>query len=273
MRPKTTSKSGWVLSFLSWITLVFCGLLPAAASGAEQRTGEIQVAAAADLQFALDAIAHEFQRLNPEIRVQISYGSSGNFYSQILNQAPFDIYFSADLSYPRKLAEEGLAIAGSDFVYAVGRLALWVPKSSALDVKHLGMAALRLDTVQHIAIANPKHAPYGKAAEAAIRSMGFYDAVQSKLVFGENVAQAFQFVQSGASEIGIIALSLALAPGVRDQGEYWEVPVGKYPRLEQGGIIVKWAKNPGGARELRAFVLGAQGRAILKNFGYLLPGD
>jgi molybdate transport system substrate-binding protein len=234
---------------------------------------ELLVAAAADLKFVMEEMIEKFQQRSPETSVKVTYGSSGNFYSQLVNQAPFDIYFSADVGYPRKLSEQGLALEGSDFVYAVGRIVIWVPAFSEIDVERLGVEALRHSSVRHIAIANPKHAPYGKAAEAAMRSLGLYEAIREKLVYGENVAQTFQFIQSGAAELGIIALSLALAPNARDQGRYWEIPLQTYPRLDQGGVILKWSREPTAAQSFRSFVLGPTGREILKRYGFTLPEE
>jgi molybdate transport system substrate-binding protein len=234
---------------------------------------ELLVAAASDLKFALDEMLQEFQKEQPQTTVKVTYGSSGNFYSQLSNQAPFDIFFSADIGYPRKLSKQSLTSPGTEFLYAVGYIVVWVPKSSPIDVEHLKIDALRHESVHHIAIANPKHAPYGKAAEAALRSLGIYDAVQQKLVLGENISQTFQFVQSGNAEIGIVALSLALAPGVKDQGRYWQVPLDAYPRLEQGGVILKWAKNPEAAQRFRSFVTGSKGRSLLRRYGFYLPGE
>jgi len=252
----------------------FAGLLAAlAACGSHRPPAGVSVAAAADLQFALPEIVADFRRLHPEVAVSVTYGSSGNFYSQLVNRAPFDLYFSADVSFPKKLVEQGLAPADSLFTYAVGRLVLWVPAASPLDVQKLGVAALRSPAVRHVSIANPQHAPYGQAAEAALRSLGVYDAVREKLVYGENVAQALQFVQSGAAEAGVLALSLALAPPVAATGRYWEVPLDASPRLEQGGVILKAARNPEAARQFRDFVLSAPGRATLKRFGLFIPGE
>ncbi len=234
---------------------------------------EIFVAAAADLKFAMEEMIQEFHKDHPEIIVKVTYGSSGNFYSQLSNQAPFDLFFSADIGYPRKLSEQGLILPGTEFLYGVGQLVLWVPKSSLIDVEHLKLEAVRHESVHHIALANPKHAPYGKAAEAALRSAGLWEAVQSKIVLGENVSQAFQFIQSGNAEIGIVALSLALAPGIKDQGRYWQIPLDTYPRLEQGGVILKWTKAPEAAQNLRRFVTGSKGRSVLKRYGFNLPGE
>jgi molybdate transport system substrate-binding protein len=234
---------------------------------------EISVAAAADLKFALDEISREFGKRNQGIRVNVAYGSSGNFYSQLQNQAPFDLFLSADMEYPRKLSEQGLSLPGTEFAYAVGRLAVWAPAGSPIEVQKLGIHALQHPSVTHIAIANPRHAPYGRAAEAAMRSLGVYDSVKGKLVFGENVAQALQFVQSGNAEIGIVALSLAMSPAVRQQGQYWEVPLDSYPRIEQDGVILKWAKDADAARSFRAFLTKPEGRSILKKYGFMLKGE
>jgi molybdate transport system substrate-binding protein len=198
------------------------------------------------------------------VDLAIAYGSSGNFYAQIRNQAPFDVFLSADVEYPRKLIQEGIGARDSLFVYAVGRIVVWVPTSSPLDPA----TALRAASVRHVAIANPRHAPYGRAAEAALRSLGVYDSVVGKLVLGENVAQTLEFVQSGAADVGVVALSLALAPPVRDQGRYWEVPLEAYPKIEQGGVILKESKA---AREFRSFLMAAGGRRILKEYGFFLP--
>ncbi len=225
----------------------------------------ISIAAAADLNFTLEQLSAEFRKTHPGVDVEIAYGSSGNFYSQIRNRAPFDLFLSADVEYPRKLAAEGLAAANSVFVYAVGRIVVWVPAQSRLDP----VTALRDPSLQHIAIANPRHAPYGRAAEAALRSLGVYGSVERKLVLGENIAQTLQFVQSGAAEAGIVALSLAAAPPVRGQGRYWEIPPEAYPKIEQGGVVLTGSRA---ARQFRAWLLSPAGRAILQQYGFSLPG-
>ena len=204
------------------------------------------------------------------IRPAVTYGSSGSFYAQIENGAPFDLFLSADAEYPRRLAANGLA-DGEPFLYAVGRIALWVPASSTLDLRALGLRALLDPSVAKVAIANPRHAPYGRAAEAAMRSLGVYDGVKEKLVLGENVAQAAQFVQSGAADAGVIALSLALAPPMRSSGRYVEIPLESYPRMDQGGIVLKGTREPAAARALRDALLGSRGREILKDYGFFLP--
>ena len=176
------------------------------------------------------------------------------------------MFLSADVAYPRKLASAGFGTGNSVFSYAVGRLAVWVPAASPLDPA----TALREASVKHVAIANPQHAPYGRAAQAALRTLGLYQAVEPKLVLGENIAQTLQFVESGAAEAGIVALSLALAPPVRARGRYWEIPPDAYPRIEQGGIILK---DSPAARDFRAFLLSAGGRRILQQYGFFVPGE
>jgi molybdate transport system substrate-binding protein len=239
-------------------------VLPACARKPQPHT--LSIAAAADLNFALEEISREFRKSRSATDLRIAYGSSGNFYAQLRNHAPFDLFLSADVEYPRKLAQEGLAAADSVFIYAVGRIVVWVPAQSPLDPA----TALHSSALHHLAIANPQHAPYGRAAELAMRSMGVYDSVVGKLVLGENVAQTLQFVESGAADAGIVALSLAIAPPVRSQGRYWEVPLEAYPKMEQGGVIVKDSTE---AREFRSWMLAPEGRAILKRYGFYLPGE
>lgn len=231
------------------------------------------VAAASDLKFAMDELAADFQRRQPGISVRVSYGSSGNFFAQLSQQAPFELFFSADAEYPRRLEAEQCGLPGSFFIYAVGRVVVWVPRSAGVDLMKLGVKALLAPGIQKVAIANPRHAPYGRAAEAALRHFGIYDAVQPKLVLGENVAQAAHFAQTGAADAAIIAYSLARASAMQADGRFWEVPLDAYPRLEQGGLILKWAKDPAAARSFREHVLSAEGRAILKRWGFFLPAD
>jgi len=244
-------------------------------SAPRQQAGraQVSVAAASDLKFALDEVVGAFQQNHPDVDVRVVYGSSGNFYAQLRNNAPFDVYLSADVAYTRKLMQEGLALPNSEFIYGVGSIVVWTSDHSFVDIERLQMAALQHPAVRHIAIANPAHAPYGRAAEAAMRSLGVYDSVKHKLVFGENITQTLQFVESGSAEVGIVALSLALAPAVASKGRYWEIPLEAYPQLEQGGLITKWARDAEAAWTLRAFVLGPQSRRILRRFGFSIPGS
>ncbi|MEO8594817.1 MAG: molybdate ABC transporter substrate-binding protein [Candidatus Solibacter sp.] len=237
-----------------------------AACGRAPNGRKLTIAAASDLNFALAEVATTFRAAHPEIELAVNYGSSGSFYAQIENRAPFDLFLSADVEYPRKLAAAGFGKADSIFTYGIGRIVVWVPAGSKLDPAE----ALGSPEVKHLAIANPRHAPYGRAAEAALSSLGVYHAMSSRLVLGENISQTLQFVQSGAADAGVVALSLALAPAARAAGRYWEIPVSAYPRMEQGGIILKDSEA---ARAFRAFLLSSDGRRILKQFGFYVPGE
>lgn len=232
----------------------------------------VRVAAAADLRFALNELTAAFKSAHPNVDVTVSYGSSGSFFAQLLNRAPFDVFLSADLNYPRQLADRGLILPGTEFTYGIGRVVLWTLASSPIDVTHAGMNALTDPRVRHVAIANPEHAPYGRAAESALRSAGVYERVAPKLVFGENVSQALQFVQSGSAEVGIIALSLAVSPAVENAGRFLEIPLDSYPPIEQGGAILSWASNAEAARLFRSFMLSGDARGVLRRYGFFPPG-
>ncbi len=233
---------------------------------------EVRVAAAADLKFALDAVFAATAASTRGIRPAVTYGSSGSFYAQIENGAPFDLFLSADAEYPRRLAAKGL---GRRRAFPLRRRAdrpldPGVVESSTS--RALGLRALLDPSVRKVAIANPRHAPYGRAAEAAMKSLGVYEDVKEKLVLGENVAQAAQFVQSGAAEAGVVALSLALAPQMRSGGRYVEIPLESYPRMDQGGIVLKGAREPAAARILRDALLGAAGPRGPEGIRLLPPG-
>ncbi len=225
----------------------------------------VNVAAASDLSFALKEIIEGFEHKTGD-QVQLTLGSSGNFYAQISNGAPFDVFLSADMDYPRQLETKGYALPGSLFTYGIGGLALWVPNRSVLDIGKLGMRALLDDSIKKIAIANPEHAPYGRAAVDAMQHANLYDRVKGKLVFGENISQAAQFVQSGAAEIGIIALSLAVSTPMRDAGRYWVIPADTYPLLEQGAVLLKRAGPAGKA--FYQWLHGSEAQRIFFKYGF-----
>lgn len=230
---------------------------------------EFAVAAASDLNFAIKELVVEYEKQTGH-HVKLSLGSSGNFYSQLQNGAPFDLYFSADIGYPKKLEEAGLTVPGSLYRYAVGRVVLWSPKGSPLDVSK-GLVILREPTIRKIAIANPKHAPYGRAAVSAMEHFQIYDQVKERLVLGENISQAAQYIESGACDVGIIALSLALAPAMKSAGTYWQIPADAHSALEQGAVILKHSKNQAAARQFLSFMQGPQGQEIMTRYGFTLP--
>ena len=243
------------------------------ASPAEQ--GDVFVAAAADLSFAIKEIVPPFEK-QTGYKMKLSLGSSGNFYSQIVNGAPYDVFLSADMAYPQKLEAAGLVESGTLVVYALGNIVLWVPNESGFDLSRTGMQTLADPSIRKIAIANPEHAPYGRAAVAAMEHFDLYSKVRDRLVSGESVLQAAQFVQSRAADIGIIPLSLAVAPPMRRAGRYWLIPVDSYPRIEQGVVILKRAGRSGNLAAARSFlewIRGSAGREILVRFGFALPGE
>jgi len=231
----------------------------------------VRIAAAADLRFALPELLAEFERDNPAVRCVATFGASGTLFAQLQNGAPQDLFLSADLEYPERLIELDLADRESLFRYAVGHLVVWVPNGSDLDLEHLGLGALRAPSVRKIAIANPQHAPYGRAARAALDSAGLLDEVNERLVLAENVAQAGQFVESGAAEIGLISRSLALAPRMRERGRFWVVPEDAYPPLIQWGVILKGTPHGEAARRVRAFLRSERGQARFAQFGFGTP--
>lgn len=233
-------------------------------------SGDLTIAAASDLNFAFKELVGAYEKKTGE-RVKLTLGSSGNFYSQIQNGAPFDLYFSADIAYPKKLEDAGLTVPGSLYKYAVGRIVLWAPLQSALPVENRGMDVLLDPSVKKIAIANPKHAPYGRAAVSAMDYFKLHERVKDKLVLGENISQTAQFIESGASDVGIIALSLALAPAMKANGKYWEIPADAHPPLEQGAVILKKSSNQDRAKSFLEFLQGEEGKAIMKRYGFILP--
>jgi len=228
---------------------------------------EITVAAAADMSAALPELAAAYTKKTGQT-VKLSFGASGNLTNQIRNGAPFDVFFSADEDYPQQLIREGLAFEDTLYRYAVGRLVLWVPGDSPLDISTLGIKALLDPSVKKISIANPATAPYGRAAAATLRHFGIYDQVSAKLVIGENVAQAAQFVESGNAQAGLIALSHALAPAMKDKGRYWTVPLDAYPMLNQGTVVLSKSKQQDAARKFLEFVRTPEAASLLASYGF-----
>jgi molybdate transport system substrate-binding protein len=230
---------------------------------------EVRVAAAADLKFAMGEVAAEFKKATGT-EVSATFGSSGNFFARLQNGAPFDVFFSADIAYPRKLESAGRTEPGTLYSYAVGRIVIWMPPDSQVDLQNLGWKALQDSSVQKIAIANPEHAPYGKAAVAALSKAGLYEEVKPKLVLGENISQAAQFVQSGNAQAGIVALSLAISPAMK-AGKSWEIPADMHPPIEQAAIVMKDAKNKDQAKAFLEFMKSEPARKILQKYGFTVP--
>jgi molybdate transport system substrate-binding protein len=234
-------------------------------AGCTIQTQKISVAAASDLKFALDSIISVYQKQHPSEKIQVTYGSSGKFYEQIQYNAPFDLYFSADVDYPKKLKEQGLTISDVK-TYGIGRIVIWSKKTDPNKEK---MNSLLNPNLNKIAIANPDHAPYGEKAKQSMQYYKIYDQVKSKFVYGENISQTAQFVQLGAADIGIVALSLALSPTMQKAGgKYYVIPKESHKPLEQGYVILKQAKNNQNALKFYNFIASPTAIAILTHFGF-----
>lgn len=232
---------------------------------------EITVAAAADLQFAMQEAAIRFQQETGK-NLKLIYGSSGNFAQQLQNGAPFDMFFSANLDYATQLEASGLAEPGTFYQYATGKIVIWVPNDSKLDLS-AGLKVLLDPSIKKIAIANPEHAPYGKAAVAAMQKESIYDQVKNRLVLGENISQAASFAATGSADVGIVALSLALSPNMKDKGRYVEVPASDYPAIQQACVILRSSKNKDVARQFLKFIQSPPMKALFEKYGFAVPNE
>lgn len=227
----------------------------------------IRIAAASDLKFALDSIIAVFQQQNTAT-VQPIYGSSGKLFEQILNGAPFDIYLSADIRYPEELSQKGHA-ASEVYPYGVGRLVLW---SRKINTGEKGIQALNDPSIKKIAIANPRHAPYGQRAQEALIHYNLFEPIEKQLVFGENISQTAQFVTTGAADIGIIALSLVLSPAMQHYtSSYYVIPEESHEPLIQGGVITKYGSGKNPVNLFFEFLKSETSVAILREYGFTKP--
>jgi molybdate transport system substrate-binding protein len=229
----------------------------------------LTVAAAADLTFAFKGVSAQFQQQSTD-QLRISYGSSGNFFSQIKNGAPYDLFFSADVQYPQKLEAAGLVEPGTIYKYAAGKIVIWVPAASKVDLSR-GLNALLDPSIRKIAIANPEHAPYGRAAVAAMQHDAIYDKVQGKVVMGEDISQTAQFVQSGNADVGILALSLALAPPMRERGHFVIIPPNYYPPIIQAACVIRATKQLALAKRFLEFMKQPATVAKMEEYGFVVP--
>jgi molybdate transport system substrate-binding protein len=234
---------------------------------------EIKVAAAADLSAAMQKLMPAFEK-QTGIHVSVSLGSSGNFFAQIQNGAPFDVFLSADKSYPEKLEQAGLTVPGTLKVYARGKLVLWWPDSTHIPDQPSPAGTLdflKAPEIRKIAIANPDHAPYGRAAVAALQTYGIYDQVKPKLVLGENISQTAQFAQSGNADVAFVALALALSDTMKKSGHYVTLRADAYPPLTQAAVVVGASKQKEQAGRFVEFLVSEEGQKILQDFGFERP--
>ena len=256
-------KRGWRLK--KGVLLAICAITFSLPAHAEK----ITIAAAADLKFAIDEIAAAFRKANAGDDVEVVYGSSGKFNTQIQQGAPYDLFFSADIAFPRELAKAGLA-ASEVKPYAVGRIVLW---SASMDASKMTLDSLADPKISRIAIANPRHAPYGKRAEEALRASRLWDKVEPRLVYGENIANTAQFVQTGNAQVGIIALSLAISPELAGKGGYWLIPDHLHQPLEQGFVLTRRAEGSALAKRFADYMSSTPARAVMTKYGFVLPGE
>jgi molybdate transport system substrate-binding protein len=229
----------------------------------------LTVAAASNLQAAFPELASRFER-SAGVKVNVSFGSSGNFVAQIRNGAPFDVFVSADVEYPEQLVKSGHADAASLYQYATGRIVLWTRNGSGVDVQR-GLSVLQDAKIRRVAIANPQHAPYGRAAVAALKSAKVYDAIRGKLVLGENISQTAQLVDSGNADVGILALSLAVGPPLNGNGTYAEIPASAHPPIDQAAVILSASRHKETARRFLAFLEQPDTIRLLERFGFAAP--
>lgn len=224
------------------------------------------IAAASDLRYALNEIVALYRAQHPEHAFEVVYGSSGKMTAQIINGAPYDLFFAADISFPERLKAAGLA-ATEPAVYAIGRIVIW---SNTLDASRLTLKDLASDTIRRIAIAQPAHAPYGLRAQEAMQAAGVWDKVQGKLVFGENIAHTAQMVESGAAEVGIIALSLARFPALA-QHPHHLIDDALHEPLTQGFIVTRRGSSKPAVMNFARFMETAAAHGIMTRYGFVMP--
>ncbi len=239
-------------------------LIPLLFAACTARAGDVQVAVAANFTAPAKLLAAEFEKDSGH-RAQLAFGGTGKFYAQIRNGAPFEVLLAADDETPAKLAQEGVAVAGSRYTYATGRLALWSAQPGYVDDKG---EVLKKGGFRHLAIANPKLAPYGAAAVEALTALGRLDAVQAKFVQGENIAQTHQFVASGNAELGFVALSQVMKDGRISAGSAWIVPTDLHRPIRQGAVLLNKGRGRPAAEAWLGFLKGDKAKTIIMSFGY-----
>ena len=259
----------WFLGWVFWFAQFGAEAQTSPDAGPSSVETRVRVAAASDLVFCLDELGRAFRARHPHRTIEVTPGSSGNLFAQIRQGAPYDLFLSADRLYPVRLIEAGAAVSNSLTTYAHGRLVLWTLKPD-LPVTN-GLTMLNRPDVRRVAIANPDHAPYGRAARDALQRAGLWGTVTNRLVLADNIAQTVQWVQSGAAEVGLVALSLVSAPQLQGVGRWWLLPEEAHSPLEQAAVLtLRGAGNPA-AREFLEFLRGREAREVFERFGFRLP--
>lgn len=259
-QPVTTRRSELLLLSLLGLLALCVSITGSAASAAQ-----VRVAVASNFAGAMEGLTADFEAATGH-RVSLSFGSTGKHYAQIRHGAPYDAFFAADARRPRLLEEEGHGVPGSRFTYAIGRLVLWSPREGLVDD---GGAVLRGAGFRHLAIANPRLAPYGRAAREVLEALGLWPGLRGRLVQGENIAQTFQFVASGNADLGFVALSQVRGPGGDREGSQWEVPPELFAPIAQEAVLLR--DHPA-ARDFLEFVRSDRARALIRAYGYEVPG-
>ncbi|MDD1001535.1 molybdate ABC transporter substrate-binding protein [Pseudomonas sp. TNT2022 ID642] len=227
---------------------------------------EVQVAVAANFTAPIQAIAADFEK-DTGHKLVAAYGATGQFYTQIKNGAPFEVFLSADDTTPEKLEKEGDTVKGSRFTYAIGTLALWSAKEGYVDAKG---EVLKNNEYQHLSIANPKAAPYGLAATQVLEKLKLTEATKAKIVEGQNITQAYQFVSTGNAELGFVALSQIYKDGKVSSGSAWIVPASMHDPIKQDAVILNKGKDNAAAKALVEYLKGPKAAAVIKSYGYQL---
>ena len=248
------------------VTLKSLTIAVAALSVGSALADEVQVAVAANFTAPIQAIARDFEK-DTGHKLVASFGATGQFYTQIKNGAPFEVFLAADDTTPAKLESENETVKGSRFTYAVGTLALWSAKEGYVDDKGL---VLKGNQYQHLSIANPKAAPYGLAATQTLDKLGLTDATKARIVEGQSIAQAYQFVQTGNAELGFVALSQVFKDGKLTSGSAWIVPADLHEPIKQDAVILNKGKDNPAAKALMAYLKGPKAAAVIKSYGYEL---
>jgi molybdate transport system substrate-binding protein len=245
----------------SFLALIAAASLALGGAPAAALAAETHVAVAANFTEPAKEIAAKFEAKTGHKAV-LSFGSSGQFYTQIANGAPFEVFLSADTERPQKAEVDGYAVPGSRFIYAVGRLVLWSATPGLVDAKG---AVLKSDKFQKLAIADPKSAPYGVAAIETMKKLGLYDQLTPKIVQGSSITQAFQFAKTGAAELGFVALSQVIN---EPAGSRWLVPAADHTPIEQGAVLLKTGSDKVAAKAFLQFLKGPEAKAVIKRYGY-----
>lgn len=260
------------MKFTGFFILLLSAFGPAlgAAQSPASSNNRVSVAAAANLVYALDALNAAFHATAPDVEVTVATGASGSLVAQITHGAPYDVFLSADMDYPRALIAAGQADAASLLPFATGRLVAWTV-NPAVPLDSVS-TALQHPATRKIAVANVESAPYGRAAKQALEQLGLWNDLSAKFVFGENITQTAQFVESGGADLGFVALSLVLSPALQSHGRWIAVPEELYAPLTQGAVLTRRGQSNAAAARYLAFLQSDAAREVLARFGYSVPG-